>query len=258
MPNLLQNCKEVFHTDNLYEVIGVENNVSQKELKKGYYRKSLVFHPDRAQTIDKEAATRKFQLLSQVYSVLSDEARRREYDDTGEVDEETSVDQDRNWTDYWRLHFPKVTAKDIEEFTDKYRGSDEELEDLKKAYLSAEGDMQSILDTVLCCTHEDEERFAETLRGLIKDGHLPDFDKFSKENKKKKTARLKKAKQEASEAEEEAKKLRLGDDRDSLVAAIAQRQSARARQGADFLSQLEAKYGGGAAGKKGGNKKSKR
>ena len=40
----------------------------------------------------------------------------------GEVDEEASVDQDRDWTEYWRLLFPKVTAKDIEEFGEKYRG----------------------------------------------------------------------------------------------------------------------------------------
>ncbi|KAK3761881.1 hypothetical protein RRG08_060615 [Elysia crispata] len=258
MPSLLQNCEKIFHTDNLYEVIGVEKDASQKELKKGYHRKALAFHPDRVLNTDKEAATKKFQLLSQVYSILADEARRREYDDTGEVDEEASVDQDRDWTEYWRLLFPKVTAKDIEEFGEKYRGSDEEMKDLKKAYLSSEGDMATILDTVLCCTYEDEERFAKVLRDLIKDGQLPAFDKFSKENIKKKSARLKKAKQEAAEAEEEAKKLKLGDDYNSLAAAIAQRQKARARQADDFLSQLEAKYGSSSTGGKKGGKKSKR
>ena len=40
----------------------------------------------------------------------------------GEVDEEMSVDQDKDWTEYWRLLFPKVTAKDIEDFAEKYRG----------------------------------------------------------------------------------------------------------------------------------------
>ncbi|GFO00176.1 Dnaj homolog subfamily c member 9, partial [Plakobranchus ocellatus] len=134
--------------------------------------------------------------------------------------------------------------------------SEEELNDLKEAYLSSEGDMEKILDSVLCCTHEDEERFAEVLRDLIKEGSLPDFDNFSKENKKKKTARTKKAQAEAAEAEEEAKKLKLGEGQDSLMAAIAQRQASRARQADNFLSQLEAKYGGSAA-KKGG-KKSKR
>ena len=72
------------------------------------------------------------------------------------------------------------------------QGSCEELEDIKKAYLASDGDMETILDTVLCCTHEDEERFAELLRAMIKEGDLPDFDNFSKENKKKKTARMKK------------------------------------------------------------------
>ncbi|GFR97537.1 DnaJ homolog subfamily C member 9 [Elysia marginata] len=256
MPSILQRCKEVFHTDNLYEVIGVEKDATQKELKKGYHRKSLAFHPDRVSSEDKEVATRKFQLLSQVYSILTDDDRRREYDDTGEVDEESSGDLDRDWTQYWRLLFPKVTAKDIEEFAEKYRGSEEELGDLKKAYVSSEGDMETILDTVLCCTHEDEERFAELLRDLVSTGELPDFDNFSKENKKKKAARIKKSKQEAAEAEEAAKKLKLGDDHSSLVAAIAQRQTSRARQADDFLSQLEAKYCGGTGSGAGGGKKS--
>lgn len=254
---LLKDCQKVFHTDNLYEVLGVENNASQKELKKGYHRKSLAFHPDRASNDGKEAATKKFQLLSQVYSILSDDARRREYDDTGDVNEELSLNQDRDWTEYWRLLFPKVTSKDIKEFSEKYRGSPEELEDLKEAYLTSEGDMDTILDTVLCCTHEDEERFAELLRDLIKKEELPDFDNFTKENKKKKSARMKKAKKEAAEAEEEAKKLKLEDDQSSLMAAIAQRQASRAQQADDFLSQLEAKYGGGSASKK-ASKKSKR
>ena len=32
------------------------------------------------------------------------------------------MDQDKDWEQYWRLLFPKITQKDIEEFADKYRG----------------------------------------------------------------------------------------------------------------------------------------
>jgi DnaJ family protein C protein 9 len=40
-----------------------------------------------------------------------------------------------------------VTLKDITDFEKKYRNSDEELNDLKNAYLEFEGDMEKILDS---------------------------------------------------------------------------------------------------------------
>ena len=52
--------------------------------------------------------------------------------------------------------------------------------------------MERVMETVLCCTYEDEPRFSDTLTRLIQEGELPDFPKFSKENKKTKNARLKK------------------------------------------------------------------
>ena len=41
----------------------------------------------------------------------------------GEVDDESSVVQDRDWYEYWRLLFAKVSVKDIEEFTNNYKGA---------------------------------------------------------------------------------------------------------------------------------------
>lgn len=52
-------------------------------MKKGYHKKSLTYHPDRASTENKKTATHKFQILGQVYSVLSDDHGRAEYDETG-------------------------------------------------------------------------------------------------------------------------------------------------------------------------------
>ncbi|KAH9491415.1 DnaJ sub C member 9 [Bulinus truncatus] len=238
MTSLLELCKCHFNTENLYDVLGVKKEASKQEIKKGYHKKSLIFHPDRV-SHDKQVATLKFQILGQVYNILSDDDRRAEYDQTGTIDE-VSADQDRDWEQYWRLLFPKISQKDIEEFTAKYQGSEEELEDLKSIYLSSEGDMDIIMNNVLCSNLEDEDRFADILKKLIKEGVLPDFPKFSKESKAKKARRNKKAKQEAKEAEIEAKKLKLDGSEDSLIAAI--RSSSKLQQSESFLSQLEAKY----------------
>lgn len=41
--------------------------------------------------------------------MLSDREQRAVYDEQGIVDEENdSLDQNRNWEEYWRLLFPKV------------------------------------------------------------------------------------------------------------------------------------------------------
>lgn len=39
-----------------------------------------------------------------------------------------------DWEDYWRLLFKKVTEQDIREFENKYKGSEEEMSDIKQLY----------------------------------------------------------------------------------------------------------------------------
>lgn len=52
-------------------------------MKKAYYKVSLKVHPDKVAGKNKAAATEKFQLLSKLYTILSDEKRRQIYDKTG-------------------------------------------------------------------------------------------------------------------------------------------------------------------------------
>ena len=66
------------------------------------------------------------------------------------------------------------------------------MADLKAAYLSAEGDVETILVTVLCCTYADEPRFREILDGLIATGELPRMVAYAEESDAKKRARKKK------------------------------------------------------------------
>ncbi|XP_055996902.1 dnaJ homolog subfamily C member 9-like [Ostrea edulis] len=241
MPSLLETCRELFGSDDLYEILGVKKESSNKDVKKGYHKVSLKVHPDRVSPEEKEEATKKFQALGRVYSTLSDENKRGVYDDTGEVDDENDVTQDRDWSDYWRLLFKKVSVDDIKTFEKDYKDSAEELEDLKSAYVECEGDMDKIIDTVMCATIEDEPRFAKILKLLIKKKEVPDFPSFSKEGKAKKTARKRKHEAEAEEAEMESKKLGLDGD-SSLKALIQKKQQSREEAANDFFSQLEAKY----------------
>ena len=71
-------------------------------------------------------------------------------------------------------------------------GSDEELDDLKAAYISCKGDMDDILDTVMCSDIEDVPRFKKIIKKWIKDGEVESFKAFAKDNKEKQKARKKK------------------------------------------------------------------
>ncbi|XP_033732872.1 dnaJ homolog subfamily C member 9-like isoform X2 [Pecten maximus] len=189
MPGLLETCRECFGTEDLYKVIGVQKTANEAEVKRGYHRLSLKVHPDRVEEEEKEDATKKFQTVGKVYSILSDKDKRAVYDESGEVDDEDGIQEDRDWVDYWRLLFPKITEEDIKNFESKYKGSEDERADLKEVYTTFEGDMDEIMEHMMCSSIEDEPRFIKIFKELIKKREVPDYEAFSKENKKKTASR---------------------------------------------------------------------
>jgi len=65
-------AREVDH----YTVLGVTTDATEKQLKTAYRLRSLKFHPDR-----KEGHTAAFQRIAEAYEVLSDDDKRRNYDE---------------------------------------------------------------------------------------------------------------------------------------------------------------------------------
>lgn len=63
-----------------YEVLGVQKNASQAEIKSQYRKQALKFHPDRNKSPD---ATEHFKEISEAYAVLSDDEKRKIYDQYG-------------------------------------------------------------------------------------------------------------------------------------------------------------------------------
>lgn len=66
----------------LYDILGVQSNVNDNELKKAYRKLSMKYHPDRNPD-NKDEATKKFQEISEAYSILSDNEKRKIYDQVG-------------------------------------------------------------------------------------------------------------------------------------------------------------------------------
>ena len=66
-----------------YEVLEVNRNASETEIKKAYRRLAIQYHPDKNPG-DKEAEN-KFKELSEAYAILSDPQKRATYDQFGHV-----------------------------------------------------------------------------------------------------------------------------------------------------------------------------
>jgi curved DNA-binding protein CbpA len=76
-----------FHTSirlgikNYYNILGVNRNATNKEIKEAYYDKAKLFHPD-ANKVNKATTADKFKDISEAYEILSDNDKRRAYDST--------------------------------------------------------------------------------------------------------------------------------------------------------------------------------
>lgn len=64
-----------------YEILGVDKNADAQALKKAYRKLAMQYHPDR--NPDNKEAEEKFKEINEAYEVLSDEDKRRTYDQFG-------------------------------------------------------------------------------------------------------------------------------------------------------------------------------
>jgi len=62
----------------LYDILGVNKDASQEEIKKAYRKLSLQFHPDRNN--NSQESTQKYQEINSAYETLSNDQERAKYD----------------------------------------------------------------------------------------------------------------------------------------------------------------------------------
>uniref|UniRef100_A0A915NSA2 J domain-containing protein n=1 Tax=Meloidogyne floridensis TaxID=298350 RepID=A0A915NSA2_9BILA len=156
-------CLRIFGTKDLFIILNLERtttNLTSAKIKKAYYQQSILWHPDRFAASDiysdeeREVATKKFQILSKAYNILSDSEKRSVYMETG---------------------------------------SQQEMNDVKNAYVKYKGDMDKILETVIGADVQNEDRIREIIRHFIELGELPSLPKYKNEKPISRVRRMKRA-----------------------------------------------------------------
>jgi DnaJ family protein C protein 9 len=214
---------------------------------------------DKAAEADKEDAKKKFQEVAFAYAVLSDDRRRKRYDLTGSTAETLEDDEDFNWLNFYREQFENVVSEEaISRIANEYKGSEEEREDLRKAYNKGKGKLEVVYELVMLSDIlEDDDRFRSILDEEIANGNIESFPAYEREtdatrqkvkdSTRKARADFDKRQAKKAAAEEKANGKSNGkakpksktDDMAGLAALIQQRQKARA---GGFFDTLEAKY----------------
>ena len=68
-------------TKNYYDILGVDKNASEDEIKKAYRKMAMKYHPDR--NPDNSEAEAKFKEAAEAYDVLSNPEKKSNYDRFG-------------------------------------------------------------------------------------------------------------------------------------------------------------------------------
>lgn len=248
-------------TINPYTVLSLTPTATADGIKSAYRKLALKHHPDKVPASAKESAHAKFQDLAFAYAILSDPARRRRYDATGNTSEslvgEGEDEEGFDWTAFYRAQFADVvTGEGIAKFAGEYRGGEEEAEAVLVAFVKWEGKMEGVYEEVMLSDAvEDEERFRGVIDRAIEEGRVEGFGRYVNESVKARKARVERARKrkvrEAKEAEEAERELQGrkgksvkkvgGGGMEDLAALIQQRQKGRAE---GFFDGLEAKYAG--------------
>ena len=86
------------NSEDLYETLKVPRDADEAAIKKAYLKLARDTHPDRCP--GDEAAKERFQAIGRAYAVLKDPEKKKVYDASGIVDEESG--DFKTMYDFWR------------------------------------------------------------------------------------------------------------------------------------------------------------
>ncbi|SCU90884.1 LANO_0D10176g1_1 [Lachancea nothofagi CBS 11611] len=167
-----------------YQVLQVQQSVSETELRKCYRKLMLRYHPDKTKDWTPEAKE-KFHKIQFAFEIL--EKFRDVYDKTGSVEACFNGTDLENWKDLFDTDV--VIDKDtIEQDKVKYRGSSDETQDIcdswrsneqekpKKRYVPDEDQFALLFQEIphVEANEEDEGYIYDRVSKMLKDGLIQD------------------------------------------------------------------------------------
>ena len=123
-------------TKNYYDILGVNKNASQDEIKKAYRNLSKKYHPDRTGGDDS-----KFKEINEAYDTLGDEGKRRQYDNPNPFGSAFGSNFGNgsgfSWT--WNMHNQRPMPRNIEvhieiSLTEAYYGCNKNIRTGTKSF----------------------------------------------------------------------------------------------------------------------------
>jgi DnaJ family protein B protein 12 len=107
----LEAVRKIRKCKDYYEILGLSKDCSDDDLKKAYKKLALKFHPDKNHA---PGATEAFKAIGNAFAVLSDQSKRRRYDEFGS-EEETArrCGRHSNDYDYSRGFEGDISAEDL-------------------------------------------------------------------------------------------------------------------------------------------------
>jgi len=119
-----------------YDILGVDQDATQEEIKEAFRSRAMECHPDQASDMSQKEAKRKFIHVREAFDVLGDPDKRRTYDwerSTSSVDMRDKDAYEGDWQSF--SDNPEVTINSVIEIV--ARGA----EDLAKEAVSVYGGM---------------------------------------------------------------------------------------------------------------------
>ncbi|XP_053893658.1 dnaJ homolog subfamily C member 18 isoform X1 [Malaclemys terrapin pileata] len=105
----LYGVQRIKKCSNYYEILGVERDANEEDLKKAYRKLALKFHPDKNCA---PGATEAFKAIGNAFAILSNPEKRLRYDQFGDEQETFSTPRARNY-DYYREFEADITPEEI-------------------------------------------------------------------------------------------------------------------------------------------------
>ncbi|XP_040459377.1 dnaJ homolog subfamily C member 18 isoform X1 [Falco naumanni] len=105
----LDGVRRIKRCRNYYEILGVERDASEEDLKKAYRKLALKFHPDKNRA---PGATEAFKAIGNAFAVLSNPEKRLRYDEFGSDQDYVSTGQARHYNYYTEFE-ADITPEEI-------------------------------------------------------------------------------------------------------------------------------------------------